>query len=313
MLSDNLYKHVLIEPAEEGATLYAVSGYATATMATRHLQDLQAKKRNARIRLIIGMTAKDGILESNHKGLCKLVEQNDFRCSYVPENAFPVHAKTYAWFNGKSPLAGFVGSANYTQAAFFQHQREVMDKSDPAKILAYYKQLESISFSCSCPEAQGLVHDDNNAQVVWKESESAADKFSDKASVTSSFLADNGKLPQKSGLNWGQRPEHRRDPDEAYIRVPKKIAELGFFPKKGVRFTLHTDDGHKMVCVVAQGGDKAIETPDDNSLIGKYFRRRLDVQSGKPVELQHLLNYGRTDATYYKIDNKNYLMDFSVK
>ena len=308
MLSDNLYKHVLITPAEEGATLYAVSGYATATMAARHLQDLQGQKKNARIHLIVGMTAKDGILESNHRGLCALAEKNNFKCSYVLDNEIPVHTKAYAWFNGQSPLVGFVGSANYTQTAFFKQQKEAMDKSNPTEILDYYKKLEEISCQCSHSDAQGLIREDENVRIVREESEVHSAKF---PNVTCSFLDRTGQLPQRSGLNWGQRPEYHRNPNQAYIRVPVEARD--FFPKRGAFFTLLTDDGQVMVCVRAQDKGKALETPENNSLLGEYFRRRLGVPLGEPVELQHLRAYGRTDATYYKIDDENYVMDFSVK
>ena len=311
MLSKHLYEHVLLTPAQKGATLYAVSGYATATMATRHLQELQERKKAAHIRLIVGMTAKDGILEFNHKGLCKLAEKDNFKCSYVPENEIPVHTKAYAWFNGQSPLAGFVGSANYTQTAFFRQQKEAMDESNPTEILDYYKQLEKISCLCSHPDAQGLIREDEKTLTAWKESEVASS--SDKECVKCSFLDRHGDLPQRSGLNWGQRPEQHRNPNQAYIRVPSHVASGNFFPERGAYFTLHTDDGQAMVCVRVQADGKALHTPQNNSLLGEYFRNRLGVPLDAPVKLQHLLDYGRTDATYYKIDDENYLMDFAVK
>jgi len=34
-------------------------------------------------------------------------------------------------------------------------------------------------------------------------------------------------VPQRSGLNWGQRPG--RDPNQAYLSVPVEIQRSGFF------------------------------------------------------------------------------------
>ena len=311
MISKDLYEHVLLTPAKKGATLYAVSGYATARMAIRHMKELKEQKKSAHVCLIVGMTAKSGISESNHKGFCELAEKGNFNCSYVPENEIPVHTKAYAWFNGQEPVAGFVGSANYTQTAFLkQRQKEVMDESNPMDILDCYKTLEKISCRCFHPDVQGLIREDKSVRIMR---ESRPAQF---PSVVCSFLADNGELPQRSGLNWGQRPEYSREPNQAYIRVPAEARD--FFPKRKVFFTLHTDDGQSMVCVGAQDREdkihgKAIETPQNNSLIGEYFRNRLGVPLDAPVKLQHLLDYGRTDATYYKIDDGNYWMDFSVK
>ena len=310
MLSKDLYEHVLLTPAKKGATLYVVSGYARATMAVRHLQDLQDKKKDAGIRLIVGMTAKDGIAKSNHRGLCSLADNknNNFVCSYVPENQIPVHTKAYAWFMGESPMAGFVGSANYTQAGFFRH-REAMDKSDPAEILAYYKKLEKNSCLCSHPDADGLAREDDGASFVRPDTDAQALPTK---GVDSTLLDKHGTV---YALNWGQPTENRvrANKNEAYIPLRAEIYKSGFFPERGVYFSLHTDDGHIFLCVRRQDEGKAIHTPDNNSLFGEYFRRRLGVELDDPVEPQHLRKYGRTDVTFYKYDDEDYWMDFAVK
>ena len=64
-------------------------------------------------------------------------------------------------------------------------------------------------------------------------------------------------------------------------------------------------------CCRAQDGDKAIETPHDNSEIGRYFRNRLGVPFGEPVERKHFEAYGRFNVRFYKIDEENFFMDFS--
>jgi hypothetical protein len=46
--------------------------------------------------------------------------------------------------------------------------------------------------------------------------------------------------------------------------------------------------------------------------MGEYFRKRLGVPLGEPLKMEHLLKYGRTDIDFYKIDDENYYMDFSV-
>lgn len=61
-----------------------------------------------------------------------------------------------------------------------------------------------------------------------------------------------------------------------------------------------------------QAYDKAITTPSNNSLLGEYFRNRLGVPNGAPVTKNDLLQYGRTDVTFYKIDDEQFYMDFST-
>ena len=118
---------------------------------------------------------------------------------------------------------------------------------------------------------------------------------------------------ERSGLNWGQRPELSREPNQAYIRIPSKVYKSGFFPAIGIHFTVHTDDNKVLLCTRAQQNGKGIQTPDNNSIMGLYFRRRLGLPSGAFVKKEHLLRYGRTYVDFYKIDDENYYMDFSKK
>ena len=66
------------------------------------------------------------------------------------------------------------------------------------------------------------------------------------------------------------------------------------------------------MCVIAQDGGKAIHSTNDNAEIGRWFRKHLRVRLGERVERTDLDRYGRTDVTFYKIDEENYYMDFSV-
>lgn len=315
MLTDNFYKDILISPAQRGATLYVVSGYATAAMALRHMCDLLLKDaNNVCIKLIVGMTAKDGISESNHKGFCKLVEAppiEKFQCAYIPEGQTPVHTKAYAWFNDEQPVHGYVGSANYTQTGFFQGQSEAMEETDPLKILEYYGAVEGASLLCNHPEVQGLIKDDKTSRIRHPDLDDVRTPPLEEP-VQYTLLDRQGQLPSRSGLNWGQRPQENREPNQAYIRVPADIRRLNFFPPRGHHFMLHTDDGQMILCCIRQDDGKAIHSTQNNSAIGIYFRNRLGVPLGQVIKKRHLVDYGRTDITFHKVDDENYFMDFSV-
>ena len=73
-----------------------------------------------------------------------------------------------------------------------------------------------------------------------------------------------------------------------------------------------TDDGKELICVRAQDNGKAIHTTLNNSLMGTYFRYRLNLPSGAFITKDDLLRHGRTDVDFEKIDEETYLMDFSV-
>ena len=72
------------------------------------------------------------------------------------------------------------------------------------------------------------------------------------------------------------------------------------------------DVGPSMLCVVAQGREKAIRTTESNAIIGKYIRARLGLFNGEYVTTAHLKDYGRNDLTIYKEDDETYHLDFAV-
>ncbi|MCX8519213.1 MAG: NgoFVII family restriction endonuclease [Methylophilaceae bacterium] len=313
MLVDKLFEQVLINPALAGAdALYIVSGYATAAMASRHLEELKVKKCSVKIHLIVGMCPIDGITRDNHEGFKQLVEGGNklFECSYVSTPP-AVHAKSYVWLKHGQPAQGFVGSANYTQQAFGHAQRECIVPYRAVDAYNYYQSLVSEAIYCTYHDVEQKV------QIYSRQSrlERVADVQSNTKALGAdtqviSLLDRHGNLPARSGLNWGQRPEVKREPNQAYIRVPSKIYKSNFFPQRPKWFTIITDDDKYLQCRCAQDYGKAIHTPR-NSDLGEYFRARLGVANGTPITKEDLLHYGRTDVAFYKIDDETYYMDFS--
>lgn len=120
-----------------------------------------------------------------------------------------------------------------------------------------------------------------------------------------------GGMHNKAGLNWGQRKG--REKNQAYIPVSIKVNRKhpDFFPDRAVEFNMITDDGERFICVIAQQNRKAIETSRDNSILGKYFRKRLGVPLDQKVTREDLDKYGRDYVTIYKVDQKTYFMDFT--
>lgn len=298
-------------------------------MAFHHLEALKQQNRPVEVELIVGMSPIDGLSQANHKGFQELMQASYtgiFSCSYLTEMP-PVHSKIYAWFSDNEPICGFVGSANYTQTAFGKKQREVMTKSDPQEGLEYFQALIPQTIYCDNLEAENIVqiYNTRNYTKVQRERKAIEQQeiepipmefepgLAGLSSIKVSLLDRQGvSLPQRSGLNWGQRPEVRREPNQAYIKLPANIYRSDFFPDRSVQFTVLTDDGKVLICSRAQDNGKAIHTPHNNSLIGEYFRNRLGLPNGAPVKLEDLQRYGRTDINFYKIDDETYFMDFSV-
>ena len=131
--------------------------------------------------------------------------------------------------------------------------------------------------------------------------------------VTLPLTASNKGLlvvPKVSGLNWGQRPN--RNQDQAYLAVPAYVQKSKFFPNIGISFLMKCDDGEEFKCIRSQANGKAIETPENNAILGLYFRKRLGVRSGYLVTINHLYNYGRISVDIFYKNHMEYFLDFSV-
>jgi hypothetical protein len=322
MIYSELYNEVLIKPSQEGAdTLKIISGYATSAMASDHLEDLHKKHLKVNISLLVGMCPSDGLSLSNHRGFQSIVNsemdsfKNRFSCSYIYK-APSVHSKLYIWYRGKELFKVFIGSANYTQNAFY-HQRELLAEINDDNIPEYRQLLEEESIFCNLSEADTLirVHNDGNyyRQHIHEDKKLDADiKSSDIPQIKVSLLSSRtGEVQNRGGLNWGQRPG--REPNQAYIQLPPEVYNSDFFPKAPQSFTVVTDDDKTFICRRAEKDEQGqtIHTPQNNSYLGEYFRNRLGMANGVFITRQDLERYGRTDVVFYKIGDE-YYMDFQV-
>ena len=119
------------------------------------------------------------------------------------------------------------------------------------------------------------------------------------------------RVPAVSGLNWGQRAG--RDPNQAYLPIPATIQSSGFFPDSGYEFELICDDSETFRVVRAQANGKGLHSLPSNSIMGLYFRRRLNLPSGALLVLQHLIDYGRLSVDIYKLPENRYFLDFATQ
>ncbi|MCM1330260.1 MAG: NgoFVII family restriction endonuclease [Ruminococcus sp.] len=315
MITQNLVKKILIDPIDEGADeLYAAAGYATPNMVSYFMSEIP-ESRHIKMHLIVGMTLKNGISISVHEGFKDMMKNTAeslplFECSYVYKNA-PVNANLYIWCRNGVPFKAFGGSAGFTQSSFYLGCRETMFKISPQEAFDFYSSCVSDTIYANHSEVEEYIPIYLTHPVLDSENNiTEALAMSGLKNEKLSLLAKDGETGRVSGINWGQRKG--REPNQAYIAVPASVKREGFFPPPYTVFTVLTDDRKCLIMRVQQQGEKAITTPSNNSLLGLYLRNRIGLASGQYVHRSDLENYGRTDVTFYKLDENQYFMDFGV-
>lgn len=321
MIHNDIAKSILFDPLSQDVNeLYIVSGYATPTMLSWYIKNLYHKTQTPiRIYLLVGMVPFDGVSVSVHEGFIQLVRSEQpqeiakLECSYIYD-APSVHSNLFIWAKDGTPVLAFSGSAYFVQSSFVgRHRQEVMNECDPQEALQYYHSLidRSIYVHHAEVEEYVVIHpthavlDMENALIEGFDL-MAQDGYQ---KVSLSLITRSGEPGNRSGLNWGQRPG--RNPNEAYISLPSRIAKSGFFPLEKRHFTAITDDRHQLILRIEQQNDKAITTPARNSDLGEYFRNRLGLANGAFVTRADLDRYGRTDVIFLRLDEETYYMDFS--
>jgi hypothetical protein len=306
MITKNLYDEILIDPANNGSNeLFIVSGYSSATFLSRHINELKKINTESKINLLVGMHQR----RNDHSAYLNIKRTfgDCFHGYYYTGNP-GVHSKTYSWIKNGSPRVGFSGSANYSQYGFFNTmQQNQMLRDDPSTIRDYFEELISDSIKIEDylpPEAEDTNFKHLEGSLLPGEIEWVVDN----KSVRISLLSKDGTLSEKGGLNWGQRPG--REPNQAYLSIRASARKEGFLPEEKFTFSLITDDNKAMDCTVQQASRKAISTTNDNSLLGKYFRERLNVAVGSLVTKENLMAYGRTDFLLKKLDDETFFLDF---
>lgn len=321
MITNNIANAVLFAPLSLNVNeLYIVSGYAAPTMLSWYMTNLQGRTQTPiKIFLLVGMVPYDDISLSVHEGFVQLT-QNDLpsevdrlECSYI-WNAPAVNSNLIIWANNGNPITAYTGSAAFLQSSYVgQNRQNIMTECDPIAAMEYLQSLIGRSIYANHAEIEEYVTIRPTHPILDRENalinEFNLVQHDGYDAVSLSLITRSGHPGRRSGLNWGQRPG--RNPNEAYIPLPARVARSGFFPLEEQHFTVITDDRHQLILRVEQQNDKAITTPARNSDLGEYFRNRLNLANGSPITRADLDRYGRTDVVFLKLDEETYYMDFS--
>lgn len=312
--STDIVREILFDPISLGLErLCILSAHAVPSMASWLLKTYEEQKtEGVSIELIITSTLEESISRMNHEGFMDLHKayrsetKNSFSCSYLHR---PCCAKDnlYIWLRGDTPVKAFICSYDFTQTSFLRSCDGTVFECNATDAYGTFETAASNSIYCDFAEIEDYVI------IGASNLPQASDLTPDDPNYISLSLVvkRTGEPGVKSGLNWGQRS--KRNPNEAYIPLPRKIAKSGFFPLEKQHFLVVTDDHHTLQLRVEQQNDKAITTPASNAQLGEYFRNRLGLANGAYVHTSDLDAYGRRDVSFYKIDEDQYYMDFSVE
>lgn len=303
---NNLYEETIINPIKRGARqLSVVTGYSSPAIIHKIFKDAEDLKIKIKLELIIGMINGTAINSINHNDFLKLQTEHNFICRYIT-TAPPVHAKLYLWSNDDNSInEAYGGSANFSVNGLINGQVEILSAVNTQNAQDFFRQARDKS---------SLINEVEIADFSIRNIPQINQGATTDNAVTLTLLNSKtmNETPARSGINWGQRPDLGREPNQAYINIPSAINRQGFFPEIGIPFIIQTDDNKTLAVVRAQDGGKGLETYESNAIMGRYLRDRLGLDPGTYVTKQHLDDYGRTDVTIRKLDDETYYMDFSV-
>lgn len=316
MLTTNFKEDVLLKPLRDGFdSLIAVVGYATPSAVLQHFTGGSTPTKDphfnheGELKVLYGMYEADGIASSDHHMFQDLQLKYNFFCRYhtSPE---PVHAKIYVWSRRGTPELAYIGSGNYSVSAMRGRTLEAFEETDPGPAYSFCAAL--FEGATPCQQVEQLKIREAYSQVRLTNVASGIEtEYLAQCPSAILPLTSHGKqleVPEHSGLNWGQRED--REPNQAYLAVPSKVNQGGFFPELGEYFTVLTDDGFTFQMSRNQQGGKALHTPN-NSEIGRYFRNRLGLSANSKVTIDDLRRYGRMDVAFYYLGRDTYYLDYS--
>lgn len=327
----DLEKKVLEVPSSEVDKFIVLSGY----IGIEPIEKIAKKHPNINATVIYGMYGSDSISAPLHKALLEL--QAKLPNVDILYSTIPVHSKVYFWVEGETIANALIGSANFSVSGLRNDYKEVltdMDESSFPDFISYYNYVRERCIPCT-----------DTTIKVKKVAKIARTSTHNQPSLTKgicrvSFLDTKGRVPQKSGLNWGCSSGHVSKGD-AYIRItmdhirmfpklfpPKKYVDgilnetsLGRKNRENDEVELIWDDGTTMLGLLegqAYNKDdgmlypKQLSSSPHKSMLGEYLRKRLNVPMDHVITKTDLRKYGRNHIDISLIGEGIYYMDFSV-
>lgn len=318
------------EIAKSCDKLFVISGYVGAEL----IKTLSSFPLSTQFEIIYGMYGSDNISEPLHKKLVEL--HNSLPNVSISYSTVPIHSKIYCWFYNDEAKGGLIGSANFTINGLRKDFKETLSDIKPESMNEYNKYFMYVrnhSILCTDPRVTLRKHKHVSTKSDTKEQPYLSDRI-----CRASLLDKKGKIPLKSGLNWGCSKGHVAEGD-AYIRITTKYIRLfpDLFPQKkyvnGIvneeskgkanrendEVELIWDDGTSMIGLMEGQTTvdgviypKQLSSSPQKNILGKYIRKRLgNLPLDYIIRKKDLQKYGRTHIDISKIGDGIYYLDFS--
>lgn len=333
----DLYHHIIEEFADSATELRIITGYGSYTVTEHLLRSYP----HLRISLYIGMTSTDGISQETHDNFLRLVKQYTNRLDVYYQITHPsTHIKLYTWLKNGNVVTNILGSANFTENGLFK-LNELMVESDLDYSNVFAKQ---ISFSIACTsekvydniniyeeEVELLDSNDKTPSIINDEAQSYSrssntnEEFSVNYSIgnRNPFYIYRHQLrgivssPKRIEIpvilknvgNYDTRGINNRFRSNqlGYLMKTNRYPFKNFFPLD-IPLTFYTDDGRELKGMVYESRIDNLYFDDD---IYGYFFNRLNLSELRPISQLDLDEYGRESITIFKLNETEYLFDFS--
>ncbi|MED3801625.1 NgoFVII family restriction endonuclease [Lysinibacillus xylanilyticus] len=319
-------KHIISDVYNEGYRYLKILSGQVSPLLVEQILD---KYKELHLKIYVGLVSTEGISQWTHLAFQHLVRRYSSRLEIYFQASLPGnHSNIYYWEN---PLILgldhkiFIGSASFTLNSFY-HRKEIMimEHSSADEVFSSLDVINCTSPNVSRqidihqkPENELNVSYNNDKQLdLYNLSNNEGAKY-EVQYIDIPLTIRGGDTPPKSGINWGHNGRNglrqsTRTGNEAYLSISNQVHKErpNFLPQRGEKILILTDDEKMFVCVVAQEHRKAIQTCDNNSILGAYIRERIDVPSGTYVETKDLIRYGRDSIRLSKIHEGLYVLNF---
>lgn len=130
-------------------------------------------------------------------------------------------------------------------------------------------------------------------------------------------------VPLKSGLNQWNAAGRKRDPNEVYIPLSRKIHRyfdekypnetIKFFPNRDTAFILHLPNGETLEAKLCQDNSKALMSNPNRALGEWLLRDVLNLKEGELLTYETLQEVGVDSVKITQTDNESEKLSYSIE